>query len=69
MLDLWLFSSAWLLLHGFFDMNLFKNLKFKKEEKERLELEQKQLLLSLNLKVFNLEWRLDELEKQLKEKL
>lgn len=45
-------------------MNLFKNLKFKKEEKERLELEQKQLLLALNLKVFNLEWRLDELEKK-----
>lgn len=50
-------------------MNLFKNLKFKREEKERLELEQKQLLLALNLKVFNLEWRLDELQKQLKEKL
>lgn len=50
-------------------MNLFKNLKFKKDENERLELEQKQLLLALNLKVFNLEWRLDELEKQLKEKL
>jgi hypothetical protein len=47
-------------------MNLFKNLKFKKEEKERLELEQKQLLLSLNLKVFNLEWRLDEIEKEIK---
>lgn len=50
-------------------MNFFKNLKFKKEEKERLELEQKQLLLALNLKVFNLEWRLDELEKQSKEEL
>lgn len=45
-------------------MNFFKKLKFKKEEKERLELEQKQLILSLNLKVFNLEWRLDELEKK-----
>lgn len=50
-------------------MNFFKKLKFKKEEKERLELEQKQLLLALNLKVFNLEWRLDELEKQSKEEL
>ncbi|MDO9482342.1 MAG: hypothetical protein Q8S92_05950 [Hydrogenophaga sp.] len=50
-------------------MNFFKKIKFKKEEKERLELEQKQLLLALNLKVFNLEWRLDELQKQLKEKL
>ncbi|WP_313570378.1 hypothetical protein [Comamonas terrigena] len=49
-------------------MNFFKKLKFKKEEKERLELEQKQLLLALNLKVFNLEWRLDELQKQIKEK-
>ncbi|MEQ6437430.1 hypothetical protein V8Z74_20745 [Comamonas sp. w2-DMI] len=49
-------------------MNFFKKLKFKKEEKERIELEQKQLLLALNLKVFNLEWRLDELEKQIKEK-
>ncbi|MDP3926477.1 MAG: hypothetical protein Q8Q84_24390 [Hydrogenophaga sp.] len=50
-------------------MNFFKKIKFKKEEKERLELEQKQLLLALNLKVFNLEWRLDELQKQLNEKL
>ncbi|WP_416820639.1 hypothetical protein [Delftia tsuruhatensis] len=49
-------------------MTFFKKLKFKKEEKERIELEQKQLLLALNLKIFNLEWRLDELQKQLKEK-
>lgn len=45
-------------------MNFMQKMKFKKEEKERVELEQKQLLLALNLKVFNLEWRLDELEKK-----
>ncbi|WP_315533477.1 hypothetical protein [Delftia acidovorans] len=49
-------------------MIFLKQLKNKKEEKERLELEHKQLILALNLKVFNLEWRLDELQKQIKEK-
>ncbi len=42
-------------------MNIFKKLK----EKEEKETEEKQELLILKLKIFNLEWQIDKLKEEL----
>lgn len=46
-------------------INIFKKLKKRKEEKERLKEEEKQELLALKLKIFSLEWKCDYLKEDI----